>query len=393
VTLYLLLPLALLLGLLLVAGGVPQTLASGAEATTLEGGRQSIALGPVAFQVAIKQLGTNGGGFFGVNSAHPLENPTAWTNLLQCWAILAIPCALALTFGHLVRDIRQGWTILAVTMAFVVTATAAIYAAEAAGNPLHIAAGVDPAMGNMEGKEVRFGLAASALWAAATTGASNGSVNAMLDSFTPLGGLVPMVLIQLGEVLPGGVGSGLYGMIVFVLLAVFIAGLMVGRTPEYLGKKVQAREVKLAMLAVLILPAFILGFTAIAAVLPMAMASVQDAGPHGLSELLYAYTSAAGNNGSAFGGLSADTPWMNTTLGLCMLAGRYGVIVPVMAMAGSLAAKPKLGASAGTLPTHTPLFAILLAGVILILGGLQFLPVLALGPVAEHVALLAGKTF
>ncbi len=393
ITLYLLVPLSLVLGLLLVAGGVPQTLDSLAEATTLEGGRQAIALGPVAFQVAIKQLGTNGGGFFGVNSAHPLENPTAWTNLLQCWAILAIPFALALTFGRMVRDARQGWALFAVMMIFVVAGTAAIYAAEAAGNPLHIAAGLDPALGNMEGKEVRFGLAASALWAAATTGASNGSVNAMLDSFTPLGGLVPLFLVQLGEVLPGGVGSGLYGMVIFVLLAVFIAGLMVGRTPEYLGKKVQAREVKLAMLAVLILPAFILGFTAVAAVLPVAMASAQEAGPHGLSELLYAYTSAAGNNGSAFGGITSDTPWMNTTLGLCMLAGRYGVIIPVMAIAGAIAAKPKLGASAGTLPTHTPLFVGLLTGIILILGGLQFLPALALGPIAEHFALLAGKTF
>lgn len=393
ITLYLLLPLALLLGLLLVAGGVPQNLSPYVQAATLEGGTQTIPLGPAAFQVAIKQLGTNGGGFFGVNSAHPFENPTPWTNLLQSWAILAIPFALALTFGRIVGDIRQGWALLAVMMGFVVAGTLAVYAAEAGGNPLHIAAGLDPAMGNMEGKEVRFGVALSALWAVATTGASNGSVNAMLDSFTPLGGLVPMLMIQLGEVLPGGVGSGLYGMLVFVLLAVFVAGLMVGRTPEYLGKKVGAKEVKLAMLAVLILPAFILGFSAVAAVLPVATASVQDAGPHGLSELLYAYTSGAGNNGSAFGGLTADTPWFNTTMGLAMLFGRYGVIVPVMAIAGAIAAKPKLAASTGTFPTHTPLFIGLLAGVILILGGLQFMPALALGPVAEHLLLAAGKTF
>ena len=393
ITLYLLLPLALVLGLLLVAGGVPQSLAPYVQAATLEGGTQTIPLGPAAFQVAIKQLGTNGGGFFGVNSAHPFENPTAWTNLLQSWAILAIPVALALTFGHIVGDIRQGWALLAVMMGFVVAGTLAVYVAEAGGNPLHIAAGLDPAMGNMEGKELRFGVALSALWAVATTGASNGSVNAMLDSFTPLGGLVPMLMIQLGEVLPGGVGSGLYGMLVFVLLAVFVAGLLVGRTPEYLGKKLGAKEVKLAMLAVLILPAFILGFSALAAVLPVATASVQDAGPHGLSELLYAYTSGAGNNGSAFGGLTADTPWFNTTIGLAMLFGRYGVIVPVMAIAGAIAAKPKLPPSSGTFPTHTPLFIGLLAGVILILGGLQFMPALALGPVAEHLVLLAGKTF
>lgn len=393
VTLYLLLPLALLLGLALVACGVPQTLADYAEAHTLEGGTQLIALGPAAFQVAIKQLGTNGGGFFGVNSAHPLENPNALSNLLQCWAILVLPFALCITFGRLVGDARQGRALLAVMLGFVLAGTAAIYAAEAAGNPLHLAAGLDPAPGNMEGKEVRFGTALSALWAAATTGASSGSVNAMHDSFTPLGGMVPLFLIQLGEVLPGGVGSGLYGMLVFALLAVFIAGLMVGRTPEYLGKKVQAREIKLAMLAVLVLPAAILGLTAVSLVLPSATASLANAGPHGLSEMLYAYSSAAGNNGSAFGGLAADTPWFNTTLGLAMLLGRYAYLVPVMAIAGGLAAKPRAPEGAGTLPTHGPLFAGLLAGVILILGGLQFLPSLALGPLAEHFSLLAGKTF
>ncbi|MFC7477711.1 potassium-transporting ATPase subunit KdpA [Dankookia sp. GCM10030260] len=391
--LYVLLPLALVVGLAFVAMGVPQTLAAYVEATTLEGGRQTIPLGPAAFQVAIKHLGTNGGGFFGANSAHPFEGPSALATALQIWSQQVIPFALALTFGHIVRDIRQGWALLVVMLAFVLAGTWAVYAAEAGGNPLHLAAGLDPAMGNMEGKEVRFGQALVALFTATTTGASCGAVNAMFDSFTPLGGLVPLFLIQLGEVLPGGVGSGLYGMLVFVLFAVFVAGLMVGRTPEYLGKKVQAREVKLAMLAVLVLPATILGFTAVAVALPAAVASIPATGPHGLTEMLYAYSSAAGNNGSAFGGLAADTPWLNATLGIAMLLGRFAYVVPVMAIAGSLAAKPKLAASAGTFPTHGPLFVGLLAGVILILGGLQFMPALALGPVAEHFVLAAGKTF
>lgn len=393
VTLYVLLPLAIIVGLAFVAMGVPQTLAGAVEATTLEGARQSIPLGPVAFQLAIKHLGTNGGGFFGANSAHPFEGPSALATALQIWSHQVIPFALALTFGHIVGDVRQGRALFAVMLGFVLAGTAAVYAAEAAGNPLHLAAGLDPAPGNMEGKEVRFGQALVALFTATTTGASNGAVNAMFDSFTPLGGLVPLFLIQLGEVLPGGAGSGLYGMLVFVLLAVFVAGLMVGRTPEYLGKKVQAREVKLAMLAVLVLPLAILGFTAVSLVLPVAVASIQDQGPHGLTEMLFAYTSAAGNNGSAFGGLAADTPWLDTTLGIAMLLGRFACIVPMMAIAGSLAAKPKLAASAGTFPTHGPLFAGLLAGVILILGGLQFMPALALGPVAEHFVLAAGKTF
>jgi K+-transporting ATPase ATPase A chain len=393
ITLYVLLPLALVVGLAFVAMGMPQTLAAPVEATTLEGGTQTIPLGPAAFQIAIKHLGTNGGGFFGANSAHPFEGPSALATGLQIWSHQVIPFALALAFGHIVRDIRQGWALLAVMLTFVVAGTGLVLAAEAAGNPLHIAAGVDPAMGNMEGKEVRFGLALGALFVATTTGASCGAVNLMHDSLMPLGGLVPLFLIQLGEVLPGGVGSGLYGMLVFVLLAVFVAGLMVGRTPEYLGKKIQAREIKLAMLVVLVLPATILGFTAVAVVLPAATASIQERGPHGLSEMLYAYTSAAGNNGSAFGGLAADTPWMNTTLGIAMALGRFACIVPVMAIAGSIAAKPKLPASTGTFPTHGPLFVGLLVGVILILGGLQFMPALALGPVAEHFALAAGKTF
>lgn len=393
ITLYLLLPLSLALGLGFVALGLPQTFSALAQATTLEGAQQGIPLGPVALQIAIKHLGTNGGGFYGVNSAHPLEGPSALVTALQIWGQQVIPFALALAFGRIVGDARQGRALLAVMLIYIVGATAAIYAAEAAGNPLHLAAGLDPALGNMEGKEVRFGLALTALFTATTTGASCGAVNAMLDSFTPLGGLMPLFLIQLGEVLPGGVGSGLYGMLVFAMLSVFVAGLMVGRTPEYLGKKVQAREVKLAMLAVLVLPAAILGFAAVSMVLPAAISSIQDAGPHGLSEMLYAYSSAAGNNGSAFGGLTADTPWLNTTLGLAMLLGRFAYVVPVMALAGAIAAKPRAPEGAGSLPTHGPLFAGLLAGVILILGGLQFMPALALGPLAEHFLLLAGTTF
>jgi K+-transporting ATPase ATPase A chain len=392
-TLYVLLPLAAVVGLAFVALDMPQTLGAYVEAQTLEGGTQTIALGPAAFQIAIKHLGTNGGGFFGVNSLHPYEGPGALATALQIWSHQVIPFALALTFGAIVGKPRQGRVLLAVMLGFVVAATGAVYAAEAAGNPLHLAAGVGPSLGNMEGKDVRFGQALVALFTATTTGASCGAVNAMFDSFTPLGGMVPLFLIHLGEVLPGGVGSGLYGILVFALLAVFVAGLMVGRTPEFLGKKVQSREIKLAMLAVLVLPAAILGFTAVSMALPAAVSSIANQGPHGLSEMLYAYTSGAGNNGSAFGGLTADTPWLDTTLGLAMLLGRFAYVVPVMAIAGSLAAKVKAPESAGTFPTDTPLFAGLLAGVILILGGLQFLPSLALGPLAEHFAMLAGKTF
>jgi K+-transporting ATPase ATPase A chain len=392
-TLYVLLPISVVLGLVFVALGMPQTLGDYVTAATLEGGSQVIPLGPAAFQIAVKHLGTNGGGFFGVNSLHPFEGPSALATAVQIWAQAVIPFALCLSFGAMVGNRRQGWVLLAVMLGFVLAGTAAVYAAEAAGNPLHLALGVDAAQGNMEGKDLRFGQALVALFTATTTGASCGAVNAMFDSFTPLGGLVPMFLIQLGEVLPGGVGSGLYGMLVFVLLAVFVAGLMVGRTPEFLGKKVQAREVKLAMLAVLVLPAVILGFTGVAMVLEGAVASLANAGPHGLSEMLYAYTSAAGNNGSAFGGLTADTPWLNVTLGMAMLLGRFAYVVPVLAMAGALAAKPKVPASAGTFPTDTLLFAGLLAGVILILGGLQFMPALALGPLAEHFSLVAGRTF
>jgi K+-transporting ATPase ATPase A chain len=393
INLYLLLPMAAVLGLVFVALGIPQTLSPFAEATTLEGASQVIPLGPAAFQVAIKHLGTNGGGVFGVNSAHPFEGPSSLVIALQIFAQALIPLALTLSFGRMVSDIRQGWALLSVMVGFVLVATGLIYAAEAAGNPLHLALGVDALQGNMEGKEVRFSLALTALFSATTTGASCGAVNAMFDSFTPLGGMIPLFLIQLGEVLPGGVGSGLYGMLVFALLAVFVAGLMVGRTPEYLGKKVQAKEIKLAMLAVLVLPAAILSLTSISLVLPAAISSIQDAGPHGLTEMLYAFTSAAGNNGSAFGGLTADTPWLDTTLGIAMLLGRFAYVVPVIAIAGSLGAKPRAPASAGSFPTHGPLFIGLLAGIILILGGLQFLPALALGPVAEHFAMLAGQTF
>ena len=307
--------------------------------------------------------------------------------------MLVVASALTITFGKMVGSVRQGWALMAAMFVLLIAGVAIVYGSEAAGNPLLTSLGLDPAGGNMEGKEIRFGQAMSALFVAVTTGLSCGAVNAMHDSLTPLGGLVPMFLIQLGEVLPGGVGSGLYGMIVFAILSVFIAGLMVGRTPEFLGKKIEAREMKLAMLAVLILPLAILGFTAVSAMLPLALAGIANNGPHGLSEILYAYSSAAGNNGSAFAGLNANTPWFNVTLAIAMVLGRFGYVVPVMAIAGSLAAKKRAPASAGTLPTDSPLFVCLLVGVILILGGLQFFPALALGPIVEHVLMLSGKSF
>ena len=392
-TLYVLLPLAIVVALAFVAMGLPQTLDAAVTATTLEGTDQVISLGPVASQEAIKQLGTNGGGFFNVNAAHPFENPTAWSNYLNIFAMLSISAAMVYTFGQMVGNRRQGWALISAMAILLLAGVAVTYWAEAQGNTILTAIGVDPLPGNMEGKEVRFGQAMTALYAAVTTGLSDGGVNGMHGSFTGLGGLVPMFLIQLGEVLPGGVGSGLYGMLVFALLAVFVAGLMVGRTPEFLGKKIEGREMKFAMLAVLILPLVILGFTAVSAMLPFAVASVGTSGPHGLSEILYAYTSAAGNNGSAFGGLTGNTAWYNTTLGIAMLLGRFAYVVPVMAIAGSLAAKVKVPASAGTFPTDGPLFVVLLIGIILILGGLQFLPALVLGPVVEHFAMLAGQTF
>ena len=398
-TLYVMLPLAIIVAIALIALGMPQTLGAYVDATTLEGGKQTIALGPVASQIAIKQLGTNGGGFFNVNSAHPLENPNIWTNTIEVWCILSVTAAMFYMFGRMVGDRRQGWALLAAIGVILVAGVAVAYWAEAGGNPLLAKLGVDikasalQAGGNMEGKEVRFGIANSVTWAVFTTGASNGSVNSMHDSYMPLGGLVPLFLIQLGEMLPGGVGSGLYGMIVFAVLAVFIAGLMVGRTPEYLGKKIEAREMKPAVIAILVMPLFILGFTAISAVLPNALASLNNAGPHGLTEIMYAFTSGSGNNGSAFAGLNAATPWYDTTIGLSMLFGRYGWIVAVMAIAGSIAAKNRVPASGGTFPTHGPLFVGLLVGVILIVGGLMYFPGLALGPVLEHFLMNAGSVF
>jgi K+-transporting ATPase ATPase A chain len=392
-TLYVLLPLAIIVALAFVAMGLPQTLDGSIVATTLEGAKQTISLGPIASQEAIKQLGTNGGGFLNANAAHPFENPNAFSNYLNITAMLSLSAALLYTFGQLVGDRKQGWAFVATTAFFLIIGSGIIYYAESAGNPILNALGLDGALGNMEGKEIRFGQAMTATYAAVTTGLSDGGVNAMHGSFTGLGGLVPMFLIQLGEVLPGGVGSGLYGMIVFAILAVFVAGLMVGRTPEFLGKKIESREMKYAMLAVLILPLVILGFSAVSAILPFAVASISTPGPHGLSEILYAYTSAAGNNGSAFGGLSANTPWYNTTLGISMLLGRFAYMVPVLAIAGSIAAKTRISASKGTFPTNTPLFVGLLVAIILILGGLGYFPALALGPIIEHLAMLGGQTF
>jgi K+-transporting ATPase ATPase A chain len=393
ITLYLFLPMAIVYALVLIWMGVPQTMAGYVDATTLEGAKQTIAYGPIAFQEAIKLLGTNGGGFLNANSAHPFENPTGWSNVLEIWSLCAISFALPLTFGKIVGDMRQGWALFAVMAIFSVVFVVICYGADSGGNPLLTALGVDPSLGNMEGKEVRFGAAMSTLFAVLTTGTSCGAVNAMHDSFMPIAGMIPMFQIQLGEITPGGVGSGLYGIIVFALIAVFVAGLMVGRTPEYLGKKIQAREVKLAMLAVLILAFCILGGTALSLVTPQAVSSLNNSGPHGLSEMLYAFSSATGNNGSAFAGLSADTPWLDTTLGIAMLLGRFGYLVPVLAIAGSLAAKPKLPPSAGTFPTYGPLFIGLMVGVILIMGGLQFMPALSLGPIAEHYTLAAGHTY
>lgn len=387
VSLYVLLPISLVLAIAYVAAGEPQTLAASAAAHTLEGGKQSIALYPTASQEAIKQFGTNGGGIFNANSAHPFENPNPWTNFLEIVSMNVLGYACVVAFGRVVMARKDARALVAVMALFVFAAAASIYAAEAQTPPAQAAAHVSTGV-NMEGKETRFGAASTAIFTAATTGASDGGVNAMHDSLTPLGGGVAMFMIQLGEILPGGVGSGLYGMIVMAVIAVFVAGLMVGRTPEYLGKKIEAREVKYAMLAVLILPLAILGFTAVAAVLPLALQGLANPGAHGLSEILYAYSSATGNNGSAFAGLSANTPWWNTTLGVAMLLGRFAYVVPVFAMAGALAAKPKLAATAGTFPTDGVLFASLLIGVILIMGGLQFFPALALGPIVEHFQML-----
>jgi K+-transporting ATPase ATPase A chain len=393
VTLYLLLPLSIVAALFFVWQGVPQTLGGFIDATTLEGARQSIAIGPVASQEAIKLIGTNGGGFFNANSAHPFENPTALTNLVQMLCIFSLGAALTNMFGRMVGDQRQGWAVFAAMGLLFLLGTAVAYNAEAHANPALVAAGMNPAMGNMEGKELRFGIAASALYATVTTDASCGAVNAMHDSFMPIGGLVPMVDMMLGEIIFGGVGSGLYGFLLFAIIAVFVAGLMVGRTPEYLGKKIEAREVKMTMLAVLCLPLVTLGFTALAVVLPAGVGALANAGPHGFSEALYAFTSAGANNGSAFAGLSANTPFWNTTLGIAMMIGRFFVIVPALAIAGSLAAKKTVPVSAGTLPTHDGLFIGLVTGVILIVGGLTYFPALALGPVVEQLAMHAGTLF
>lgn len=399
-TLWILLPLSLVLALILVWQGVPQNLQPYVTATTLEGNPQTIAQGPVASQLAIKQLGTNGGGFFSANSAHPYENPTPLTNLVEMVAILLIGAALTYTFGHMVGDTRQGWAIFAAMAIVWLLGLAVAYWAESAGNPAFARLGVDMAAGdqqaggNMEGKEVRFGIVNSVMWATATTAASNGSVNSMHASYTPLGGMVPLVNIQLGEVIVGGVGSGLYGILLFAILAVFIAGLMVGRTPEYLGKKIEANEVKMTVLAlILILPLGILGFTALSSVHPEGLKGPLNAGPHGFSEILYAYTSATGNNGSAFAGISANTFFYNLTTGLAMLIGRYLFIVPMMAIAGSLVRKPVVPASAGTFPTTGAMFVGLLVMVIFIVGGLIFFPAWALGPIVEHLLMRAGRLF
>ena len=392
-TLYVLLPLSIIVAIIYMAMGIPQTLQGSVDATTLEGVKQTIAMGPMASQEAIKQLGTNGGGFLNANSAHPYENPSAWSNYLSIFSMLVISGAMPFMFGQMVGDKRQGRALFITMGLFVVVGTAIVYWAETNGNPIIQALGIDPLQGNMEGKELRFGQAMTALFVVATTGLSCGAVNAMHSSLTPLGGLVPLFMIQLGEVLPGGVGSGLYGILIIAVLTVFIAGLMVGRTPDYLGKKIEAKEMKLAMLALLILPLVILGFSCVAAMLPSALSSLANAGPHGLTEILYAYSSAAGNNGSAFAGLNANTGWFNTTLGISMFLGRFAYIVPMLAIAGSLAAKTKIPASSGSFPTHGPMFVALLVGVILILGGLQYFPSLALSPIVEHFLMLAGKTF
>ena len=389
ITLYLLLPACIVYTIFLIASGVPQTLAGSVDVTTLEGLRQTLALGPVASQEAIKMLGTNGGGFFNANSAHPFENPGALVNFVQMASIFVIGMGLTWTFGKAVGDTRQGWAILAAMMLLFLAGVGVTYWQEAAGNPVLHHLGV--AGSNMEGKEVRFGIAASALFSVVTTAASCGAVNAMHDSFTALGGMIPLINMQLGEVVVGGVGAGIYGFLLFAILAVFVAGLMVGRTPEYVGKKIEAREVKLAVLAIAVLPLVILGGTALSAVAQAGLAGPLNKGPHGFSEILYAFTSAVGNNGSAFAGLTAGTPWYNGLLGVAMWIGRFFVIVPMLAIAGSLAAKRHTPAGAGSFPTTGGLWVGLLVGIILVLGGLTFLPSLALGPIADHLAMIGGQ--
>jgi K+-transporting ATPase ATPase A chain len=390
-TLYVMLPICVVYTLFLVWQGIPQTLGAYVDATTLEGAKQTIAVGPVASQVAPKMLGTNGGGFFNVNAAHPFENPTALSNFVQMLSIFLIGAALTNVFGRMIGNQRQGWAILGVMGVLFIAGVAVTYWAEASGTTALHALGLTG--GNMEGKEVRFGIVASSLFAVITTAASCGAVNAMHDSFTALGGMIPLINMQLGEIIIGGVGAGLYGMLLFVVLAIFVAGLMVGRTPEYVGKKIEAREVKMAMLAILVLPLMYLGWTAVAVVLPSAVASMANAGPHGFTEVLYAFTSATGNNGSAFGGLTGNTFFYNLTLASSMFVGRFFMIVPAMALAGSLAGKKSIPPSAGTLPTTGGLFVGLVVGVILIIGGLTFFPALALGPIVEHLAGNANTLF
>ena len=387
ISLYVLLPLSIVIALTFVALGEPQTLTGHVDASNIEGAKQTIILYPTASQEAIKQLGTNGGGIFNANSAHPYENPNAITNILEEIEMNVLGYACVFAFGIVALARKESRALVAVMAIFVLAASSVVYWAETQPAPAMHAVQASTLV-NMEGKEVRFGAPSTATWTAFTTGASDGGVNAMHDSYMPLGGGMAMFMIQLGELLPGGVGSGLYGMVVMALIAVFVAGLMVGRTPEYLGKKIEAREVKFAMLAVLILPLSILGFAAIAAVVPVALKALENSGPHGLTEIMYAYSSATGNNGSAFAGLSANVPYWNATLGIAMLLGRFAYVVPVLAMAGAIAAKPKLAPTAGTLPTHGPLFIGLLIGVILIMGGLQFFPSQALGPIVEHFQVL-----
>ena len=390
-TLYVLLPICVVYTLFLVWQGMPQTLGAYVDATTLEGAKQTIAVGPVASQVAIKMLGTNGGGFFNANAAHPFENPTALSNFVQMISIFVIGAALTNVFGRMVGNPRQGWAILGVMGVLFLAGVVVTYWAEANGTTALNALGLTG--GNMEGKEVRFGIVASSLFAVITTDASCGAVNAMHDSFTALGGMIPLINIQLGEIIVGGVGSGLYGMLIFVIIAIFVAGLMVGRTPEYVGKKIEGREVKMAMLAILVLPLMYLGWTAVAVVVPSAVASMANAGPHGFTEVLYAFTSATGNNGSAFAGLSGNTFFYNLTLASAMFVGRFFMIIPALALAGSLAGKKSIPPSAGTLPTSGGLFIGLVVGVILIIGGLTFFPALALGPIVEHLAMTANTLF
>jgi K+-transporting ATPase ATPase A chain len=398
-TLYILVPFSFVLALLFVQQGAIQNFSSYLTVPTLEGAKQTIAMGPVASQEAIKQLGTNGGGFFNANSAHPFENPTPWSNFLQMIAIFVIPAGLTYTLGRMVKHQRHGWAVWAAMFTLFFAGTTTAYWAEARGNPIHAAEGLDikasslQSGGNMEGKEVRFGIANSALFAVITTDASCGAVNAMHDSFTAIGGMVPLVNIQLGEVVFGGVGAGMYGMLLMVVLTVFIAGLMVGRTPEYLGKKIQSREIRMVMLAVLASPLVILGFTAIASVLPAGLKGLNNSGPHGFSEILYAYTSVFGNNGSAFAGLTGSTYFYNTTLGIGALIGRFAVIVPALALAGFLSERKVVAESVGTFPIATPLFVGLLISVILIVGALTFFPALALGPIVEHFLTSARVLF